>query len=327
MNRLQFLRLTVIAALSLLSLPPATRADDYPSRPIRLIAPYPAGGTTDIVARYVANGLSKSLGWTVIVENRAGAGGIVGHEAAAKATPDGYTLVLGNSAMLAVSVSLFPKLPYNPTKDFAPITEAAAGPLVLVVRPALPVHSLQDLLALAKKEPGKLNAGLSALGSMHHMTTDVIKTRAGVQWTDVPYKGSAPMLIDLLSGQTDFAFDNIPSALPYIKAGKLRAIAVSSPKRTGLLPDVPTLEESGMKGVEALAWHGVLAPRGTPPAIVARLHDEIVKLLKTPEMTKRLNDLGLEPIGSSPQAFAAFIRSENVRWAQIAREANIKLEQ
>lgn len=326
MNRMQLLRLAAAAGLGLLASTLAAGADDYPSRPIRLIAPYPPGGTTDIVARYVANGLSKSLGWTVIVENRAGAGGIVGHDAVAKAAPDGYTLVLGNSAMLAVSVSLFPKLPYDPVKDFAPITEAAAGALVLVVKPALPVHSLRELLDLAKKEPGKLNAGLSALGSMHHMTTEVIKKRAGVAWTNVPYKGSAPMLIDLLSGQTDFAFDNIPSALPYIKAGKLRAIAVSGPTRSDLLPDVPTLEESGMKGVEALAWHGVLAPARTPEPIVKRLHDEIVKLLKTDEMKKRLNDLGLEPVGSTPAAFATFIRDENVRWAKISKEAGVKLE-
>jgi tripartite-type tricarboxylate transporter receptor subunit TctC len=256
MNRLQFLRLAIAVMLGMAAVPLTAHADDYPNRPIRLIAPYPPGGTTDIVARYVANGLQKSLGWTVVVENRAGAGGIVGHEAVAKAQPDGYTLVLGNSAMLAVSVSLFPKLPYNPTKDFTPITEAAAGALVLVVKPSLPVKSLQDLLALAKKEPGKLNAGLSALGSMHHMTTEIIKARAGVKWTNVPYKGSAPMLIDLLSGQTDFAFDNIPSALPHIKDGKLRAIAVTGPTRSDLLPNVPTLEESGMKGRRSarLAW-------------------------------------------------------------------------
>jgi tripartite-type tricarboxylate transporter receptor subunit TctC len=326
MNRLQFLRLVAVAGLGLVTSSLAAGAEDYPNRPIRLIAPYPPGGTTDIVARYIANGLSKSLGWTVIVENRAGAGGILGHDTVAKAAPDGYTLVLGNSAMLAVSVSLFPKLPYNPVKDFAPITEAAAGALVLVVKPALPVHSLTELLALAKKEPGKLNAGLSALGSMHHMTTEVIKKRAGVQWTNVPYKGSAPMLIDLLSGQTDFAFDNIPSALPYIKADKLRAIAVSGPTRSDLLPGVPTLDESGMKGVEALAWHGVLAPAHTPEPIIKRLHDEIVKLLKTDEMKKRLNDLGLEPIGNTPAEFAAFIREENVRWAKISKEAGVKLE-
>jgi tripartite-type tricarboxylate transporter receptor subunit TctC len=326
MNRSQFLRLIALAALGPLASTLAAGADDYPNRPIRLIAPYPPGGTTDIVARYIADELSKSLGWTVVIENRDGAGGIVGHESVAKAKPDGYTLVLGNSAMLAVSVSLYPNLPYDPTKDFAPITEVAAGALVMIVKPALPAHSLQELLDLAKKEPGKLNAGLSAIGSMHHMTTEVIKKRAGVKWTDVPYKGSAPMLVDLLSGQTDFAFDNIPSALPYIKSGKLRAIAVSGPTRSDLLPGVPTLAEAGMKGVEALAWHGVLAPAGTPAPIVARLHDEIVKILKTPDMKKRLNDLGLEPIGSSPKAFAAFIREENVRWAEIAREAEIKLE-
>jgi len=326
MNRSKFLKLMAAAGLGLAIGSSAAFADDYPTRTIRIIAPYPPGGTTDIVARLVANGLSKQTGWTVVVENKAGAGGIVGHDYAAKAAPDGYTIVLGNSAMLAVSVSLFPKLPYNPIKDFAPITEAAAGPLVLEVKPSLPVHSVKDLLDLAKKEPGKLNAGISALGSMHHMTTEVIKYRTGVKWTDVPYKGSGPMLVDLLGGQVDFAFDNIPSSLPYIKDGKLRAIAVSSPKQTDLLPGIPTLEESGLKGVEAVAWHGVLAPAGTPEPIIKRLHDEIVKVLNSPDVTAKFKTLGLEAVGNTPEEFAQFIKDENVKWAKIAKDADVKLQ-
>jgi len=326
MTRTKFLKL--MAALGLgMAMGTAAFADDYPSRTIRIIAPYPPGGTTDIVARLVANGLSKSKGWTVVVENKAGAGGIVGHDYVAKAAPDGYTLVLGNSAMLAVSVSLFPQLAYNPIKDFAPITEAAAGPLVLEVKPSLPVHSVQELLALAKSQPGKLNAGLSALGSMHHLTTEVIKYRTGLTWTDVPYKGSGPMLVDILGGQLDFAFDNVPSSLPYIKDGKLRAIAVSSPQRTDLLPGVPTLDESGLKGVEAVAWHGVLAPAGTPAPIIKLLHDEVVKILNAPDMKEKLNALGLEPVGNTPEEFGQFIKDENVKWAKIAKDANVKLEQ
>lgn len=308
------------------SLASTSLASDYPNKPIRLIAPYPAGGTTDILARAIGNDLSKVLGQPVIIDNRAGAGGLVGHDMAAKAEPDGYTLVLGNSAMLAVSVSLFPNMPYNPVKDFAPITEAAAGALVLVVKPSLPVKTVMDLIALAKAKPDKLNAGLSAIGSMHHMTTDQIRVKTGVQWTNVPYKGSAPMLVDLLSGQTDFAFDNIPSALPYILGKQLRAIAVSSPTRTDLLPDVPTLKESGLPDVEAVAWHGVLAPAKTPQPIINRLHDEIVKILKSPEMKKRLASLGLDPVASTPAEFQKFIQSENVKWAKIAKETNNKPE-
>ena len=321
---LRFLRIAVLAACGLFS--SLALAGGYPDRPIKLIAPYPPGGTTDILARAIADRLSAALGQPVIVENRDGAGGIVGHNFVAKAAPDGYTLVLGNSAMLAVSVSLFPDLPYDPIKDFAPITEAAAGPLVLDVKPALPVNTVKDLIDLAKAEPRKLNAGLAAIGSMHHLVTDQIKAITGAEWTDVPYKGSAPMLLDLLGGQIDFGFDNIPSSLAYIKAGRLRAFAVTSPTRTSLLPDVPTLQEAGISGVEALAWHGVLAPAGTPQPIVNQLHDEIVKIIKSPEMKARLAELGLEPVGSSPSEFGQFIRDENVKWAKIAKEANVKLQ-
>jgi tripartite-type tricarboxylate transporter receptor subunit TctC len=301
-------------------------AGDYPDHTIRIIAPYPPGGTTDLLARAIGQELSQALKQPVVVDNKAGTGGMVGHDYVAKSAPDGYTLVLGNSAMLAVSVSLFPNLPYDPVKDFAPITEAAAGALVLVVRPSLGVKSLQQLIALAKAKPGKLNAGLSAFGSMHHLTTEMVKTKAGVTWTNVPYKGSAPMLLDLLGGQTDFAFDNIPSALPHIQSGKLIAIAITGTNRSDLLPDVPTMAQAGMPGVEALAWHGVLAPAGTPKAIVDRLHDEIVKILKNPDMVARLSSFGLEPVGSTPEEFLQFIRDENVKWAKIAKEANAKLE-
>lgn len=324
-TRRKCLQALTLAAATLALVSSAALADDYPSRTIKIIAPYPPGGTTDILARAIGNELSKAVGQTVIVDNRAGAAGMLGHDLAAKAAPDGYTLVLGNSAMLAVSVSLFPKMPYDPIKDFAPITEAAAGALVLMVKPSLKVNSVKELIALAKAQPGKLNAGLSALGSMHHLTTEMIKARTGVKWTNVPYKGSAPMLLDLLSGQIDFAFDNIPSALPYIKDKQVITVAVSGPTRSELLPDVPTLEESGLKGVEALAWHGVLAPAGTPKPIIDRLHTEIVKILKAPEMKKRLASLGLEPVANTPEEFAQFIRDENVKWAKIAKEADAKL--
>lgn len=319
----------VVKAFSVLAIglfSTAAFAQTYPSKPIKMIAPYPPGGTTDIVARAVSQPLAEALGQAVVVENRTGAGGLIGHDMAAKSPPDGYTLVLGNSAMLAVSVSLYKNMPYDPIKDFAPITQAAAGALVLTVNPSVPAKSLKELLALAKSRSGGLNAGLSAVGSMHHLTTEMIKAKSGVQWTNIPYKGSGPMLVDLLGGQVDFAFDNIPSALQYIKADRLRAIAVSSPKRTALLPGTPTLTEAGMPDVEAVAWHGVLAPAGTPKEIVARLNSEIVKILQSPAMKQRLEGLGLEAVGDTPEQFAQFIREENIKWAKVAKESGAQLE-
>jgi len=301
-------------------------AQSYPSKPIHLIAPYPPGGTTDILARAIGAKLSDALGQPVVVDNKTGAGGLIGHEFVAKAAPDGYTLLLGNSAALAVSVSLYPSMPYDPMKDFAPVTELAAGQLVLVANPGLNVQSLPQLIQLAKNKPGTLNAGLSAVGSIHHLLTESMKSKAGVKWTNVPYKGSGPMLVDLIGGQTDFAFDNIPSAIGFIKSGKLRAIAVSGLVRTPLLPDVPTVTESGLAGVEGVAWHGLLAPAGTPKAIIDRLNMETAKILRTPEMKDYLARQGLDPVGNTPEEFAAFIREENVKWAKVAKEAGAKLE-
>ena len=317
---------TIFAALCLLMPLVSAQAQTYPSKPIRIVAPYPAGGTTDIVARFVAQGLTESLGVPVVVENKAGANGQIGHDYVAKAAPDGYTLLLGNSAALAVSVSMYDKLPYDPLKDYAPITLAAQGALVMVVNPKVPANNVREFLAWAKAQNGKVSAGLAGVGAMHHLVTEQLKLQSGVQWINVPYKGSAPMIVDLLSGQIDFGFDNIPSSLAHIKAGKLKALAVTSAKRTPLLPDVPTLAEAGVPGVEAAAWHGVLAPAGTPPAIVNKLNAEIVKVLKSPEMTQRLAANGLDPIGSSPQEFADFIASENVKWAKVVKASGAKPE-
>ena len=324
MNMQLFRRLC--GALVLMAVAGAALAQAYPNRPIRIIAPYPPGGTTDIVARAMAQRLGDALGQSVIVENKTGAGGLVGHDFVAKAAPDGYTLVLGNSASLAVSVSMYPNMPYDPNKDFAPITELAAGQLVVVAHPGLGVQTIPQLLELAKAKDGKLNAGLSALGSIHHLLTESMKSKAGVKWTNVPYKGSGPMLTDLVGGQTDFAFDNIPSALAFIKAGRLRGLAVSGTSRTPLLPELPTLIESGLPGVEGVAWHGLLAPAGTPRAIIDRLHAESVKILRSPEMKTYLAAQGLDAVGNTPEEFAAFIRDENTKWARVAKEAGAKIE-
>ncbi len=322
---MRYLTVAAIALAALLPIVPAA-AQTYPNKPIRMIAPYPPGGATDIVARLVSQGLGEALGVPVVVENKAGANGQIGHDLVAKAPPDGYTLLLGNSAALAVSISMYDKLPYDPLKDYAPITLAAQGALVMSVNPSVPAKNVQEFLAWAKARNGKVSAGLAGVGAMHHLVTEQLKLQSKVDWINVPYKGSAPMVVDLLSGQVDFGIDNIPSSLPHIKAGKLRALAVTSAKRTPLLPDVPTLAEAGVPGIEAAAWHGVLAPAGTPPEIVAKLNAEIVKILKSPEMTKRLGDLGLDPIGSSPQAFSEFIVSENVKWAKVVKASGAKLE-
>jgi tripartite-type tricarboxylate transporter receptor subunit TctC len=311
----------VIAALSTGAL-----AQAYPNKPIRMIAPYPPGGATDILARLVAQGLTESLGQPVIVENKAGANGQIGHDFVAKAAPDGYTLVLGNSAVLAVSVSMYDKLPFDPLKDFAPITLAAQGPLVFEINAAIPANNMQEFLAYARQKQGKVNAGLAGVGAMHHLVTEMVKLQAGVQWTNVPYKGSAPMVLDLVGGQVDVGVDNIPSSLQLIKTGKLRALAVTSEQRTPLLPDVPTLAQAGVPGVVAAAWHGVLAPAGTPPEIVNRLNVEIVKILRSPETVAKLAGLGLDPVGSDPKTFADFIASENVKWAKVVKASGAKLE-
>ena len=318
--------LIVVAAVLMSMVTPVAFAQPFPNKPIRMIAPYPPGGATDILARLIAQGLTESLGQPVIVENKAGANGQIGHDFVAKAAPDGYTLLLGNSAALAVSVSMYDKMPFDPNKDYAPITLAAQGPLVFEINASIPANNMQEFLAWAKQRQGKVNAGLAGVGAMHHLVTEMVKVQAGVQWTNVPYKGSAPMVLDLVGGQVDVGVDNIPSSLQLIKTGKLRALAVTSEQRTSLLPDVPTLAQAGVPGVVAAAWHGVLAPAGTPPEIVSKLNAEIVKVLKSPETVAKLASLGLDPVGSDPKTFADFIASENVKWAKVVKASGAKLE-
>lgn len=299
-------------------------AADYPAKAVRLIVPYAPGGQTDILARLVAQPLQEALGHPVLVENRPGGNGILGHDYVAKAAPDGYTILVGNSAMLSVMPNLT-QTPYDPRKDFAPIVLAAGGPLVLEVNPNLPVSTVPELIALAKAKPGKLNNGLGGLGTIHHLLGELIRTQTGVQWSNVAYKGAGPMLVDLLSGQIDFAIDNTSSSAAYLKSGRLRPIAVT--RKTDFLPSVPTLEEQGITGADALAWHGLLAPAGTPRIIVERLNVELVKILKSPDGMEKLKGLGLDLIASSPDDFQAFIVSENQRWGEVARISGAKIEQ
>lgn len=297
----------------------SAHAQAYPAKQIRLIVPVAPGGPTDIVARIVAQELGESLGRAVVVDNRAGAGGLIGTEIAAKAAPDGYTLVMGHIGTFGTNPSLYAKLPYDAVEDFAPVTQLVRLTNILCVNPSLPVRSVTDLVALAKSQPGKLNYASSGNGTSQHLFMELFKTMAGVDIVNVTYKGSAPALIDVISGQVPVMFDGISSALPHIRAEKLRPLAVSSARRSSIVPDVPTIAEAGIAGFEANSWLGVLAPKGTPGEIVARLNRELVKILHIPQMKQNLLGKGAESVGGTPEEFAAFIKAEIDKWAKVIK--------
>jgi tripartite-type tricarboxylate transporter receptor subunit TctC len=299
---------------------------DYPQKPIRLIVPFAAGGGNDAVARTIAQRLSVGLAQQVVVDNRAGAGGIVGAELAAKAAPDGYTLFLGGVGSHAINPGVHRNLPYDPVKDFAPVSLIASAPLILVVNPAVPANSLRELIALAKANPQMLNYASNGNGSSSHLAAVMFESMTGTRMTHVPYKGLAPALVDLLAGQVQAMFSSVVAILPHVQAGKLRALAVTGEKRLALIPDVPTVAEAGVAGYQAGSWYGILAPAGTPPDIIRKLNDEIVKAIRQPDMKQAFALEGAEPIGSSPQEFAAHIRAELSRLGKVAREAKIELQ-
>ena len=301
-------------------------AQAYPVKPIRLVVPFPPGGATDIHARAVAQKLTDAWGQSVIVDNRPGAGGNIGSELVAKAAPDGYTLEMGTVGTHAINASLYSKMPYDHVRDFAPVILVAGVPNVLVVNPGLPVNSVQELIAYAKANPGKLNFASSGSGTSIHLAGELFKVMAGVQMTHVPYKGSSPALQDLLGGQVQLMFDNLPPSLPHIKAGKLRALGVTSATRAPALPDVPTIAESGLPGFEASSWFGVLAPAGTPPAIIAKLNAEIAKWLDTPEAKEKMLALGANAAGGTPEDFAKHIAAETAKWAKVVKESGAKVD-
>ena len=300
-------------------------AQNYPVRPIRMIVAYPPGGGTDIVGRMMAQKLGENLGQTVVVDNRGGATGNIGTELAARATPDGYTLLMGNVAPNAINVSLFKKLPFDPVKDFAPVSLVAVTPNILVGQPSLPVKTVKDLVALAKAKPGALNFPSAGVGSSSHLAGEMLKTLAGIDMVHVPYKGGGPALIALLSGQVQIMFATLPAAMPHVKSGKLRPVAVTTSRRSQALPELPTIAESGVSGYEAATWYGLLAPAGTPKAIVGRLHAEIVKILAT-DTRQFLMAQGFEPAGTAPAEFAGYIKSEIAKWGKVIRDAGIKPE-
>jgi tripartite-type tricarboxylate transporter receptor subunit TctC len=301
-------------------------AQGYPNRTIRLVVPFPAGGTTDILAREAAQKLTEVLGQAVVVDNRPGAAGNIGSDLVAKSAPDGYTLLMGTVGTHAINPSLYSKMPYDHVKDFAPVVLVAGVPNVLVVNPALPVKSVSDLIKLAKDKPGQINFASSGSGTSIHLSGELFKTMAGVDMTHVPYKGSSPALTDLIGGQVQIMFDNLPSALPQIKAGRLRAIAVTSLKRASVLPDIPTINESGLPGFEASSWFGVLAPAGTPAPIVLRINAEVNQWLQSAVAREKLLSQGAEAAGGSPEQFANHIRAETEKWAKVVKASGAKVD-
>jgi tripartite-type tricarboxylate transporter receptor subunit TctC len=300
-------------------------AQSYPAKPIRLIVPFVAGGGTDLTARAIAQKLTEAWGQPVIVDNRGGANGTIGVELVAKSPPDGYTLTMISSSH-SVNVSLYKNLPYDLLKDLAPITQATTQPYVLVVNPRLPVTSVGDLVALAKAKPGKLNYGSSGIGGLSHLSGALFAALAGIELTHIPYKGGAPAMQDVIGGQIDMLFSTLLQSHAHIEAGKLRPLAVTTAKRSPAAPQLPTMIEAGVPGFEVAGWYGVLAPAGTPPTIIAKLNKEIVRILRLPDVREHLATDGSEPVGSTPEEFAAHIRSEVAKWRKVIVDADIKAE-
>jgi tripartite-type tricarboxylate transporter receptor subunit TctC len=309
-----------------LALASPAHAQDYPTRIITLVVPYPPGGGVDAMARVVADRLSVALGHQVLVENRGGGSGLVGTRAVQKAAPDGYTLLLGHTGSISINPSLYANSGFDPRKDFAAIGLIASMPVVLLANPSFPARTIADVIALAKKEPGKLNIGTSAVGTGGYMSAEFFKATAGLDVTIIPYKGTAGVMNDLLGGHVPVAFGVIPPALGNLAAGKLRAIAVASPTRTALLPDTPTFAESGMPGFEAVLHYGVLAPAGTPRPIVDRLNAELRKLAANDGVKKRIAAEGGDPLTSTPDEYAADIDREETKWSTLIRKLNLKVE-
>jgi tripartite-type tricarboxylate transporter receptor subunit TctC len=313
----------VTAALTMLITETAP-GQTYPTRPIHIVVPSsPGAGVTDIMARLVGQHLSARIGQQIVVDNRPGASGIIGSEVVSRAAPDGYTLLIANVS-LVVNPFLYPKMPYDPLKDFIPVTNLNSAPLLLVVNPSVPAKSVTELIAFAMSHPGQLNYGSGGLGSTPYLAAELFKSLAGIDVVHVPYKGGAPALSDLVGGQLTFMIENMPGTMPYAKAGNLRALAITSPQRSELAPELPTMAEAGVPGYEISGWNGLFAVKGTPPAIVAKLHSEVAKILHTPEVREELAALGAEPVGDAPDDFAAFLKADVARWGKIIQEKGIR---
>jgi tripartite-type tricarboxylate transporter receptor subunit TctC len=318
--------LTLACSLLLPSVALAQAPAPFPGKPIRIVVPFPPGGATDILARAAGQRMQDAWGQPVVIDNRPGAGGNIGSELVAKSPPDGYTLLMGTVGTHAINASLYAKMPYDHVKDFVPVVLVAGVPNVLVVHPSVPANSVQELIAYAKANPGKLNFASSGAGTSIHLSGELFKTMTGVQIQHVPYKGSAPAVSDLLGGQVQMMFDNLPPSLPHVKAGKLRALAVTTSTRAPALPDVPTMSEAGVTGFEASSWFGLLAPAGTPREIVAKINAEVAKWLATPEAKEKLAAQGANAIGGPPEDFAKHIAAETAKWAKVVKESGAKVE-
>ncbi|HEX2830870.1 MAG TPA: tripartite tricarboxylate transporter substrate binding protein [Burkholderiales bacterium] len=319
------MRKLLYAALCAAVLPVAAHAQNYPTKPVRFIVPFPPGGGNDTIARLVGQKLSVALGQQVIVDNRPGAGGTIGAEAAARSPGDGYTMFLAGVATHGINPNMRKKLPYDALKDFEAVSLIASAPLLVVVHPSLPVKSVKDLITTAKTKPGQINYASNGPGSSSHLAGELFDMMAGVKMTHVPYKGLAPALTDLLSGEVSVMFSSAVAALPQVKAGRLRAIAMTGAKRSPAIPNVPTVAEAGLPGYETGSWYGVVVPAGTPRAAIDRLSREIQTIVKSPELTAKLNEEAVIPVGSTPEAFNKHIRNELARWAKVVKAA--KLEQ
>jgi tripartite-type tricarboxylate transporter receptor subunit TctC len=306
--------------------PASASAQSYPVKPIRMIVPFPAGGATDIVGRLIGQKLTEATGQQVIVDNRGGAGGTIGSDVAAKAPADGYNILVGTSSTHAIAPSLYTKLPYDPVRDFTPVTLLATATILLAVHPSVPAKNVKELIALAKRQPDALSYASSGSGGISHLIGEHFKSVAGIQMLHVPYKGDTPALVDLASGQVSLMFGTAVSFLPYVKTGRLNALAVTNPKRSPVVPNVPTVAESGLPGFEALQWFGVYAPAGTPRDIVARLNTEIAKILRMPDIRERFASLGADIVGGTPEEFAAFQRAEVAKWTKIVKASGAKIE-
>ena len=322
MKRLQRASLAIALAFFVAT----AAAQNYPAKPIRLIVPFPPGGGTDISARTVASRLSEGGRWTFVVENKPGAGGNLGVEQAVKSPADGYTMVIGQTSNLAINPALYAKLPYDPLRDLSPVALLVSAPVVLVVTANSRYQSLADLITAARSDPGAVTYASPGNGTVSHLAGELLQRAAGVRLTHVPYKGAAPALSDTLGGQVQSFMSSVPSALAHVKSGRLRAIAVTSAKRSPQLPEVPTIAESGYAGFEANTWYGLLVPAGTPAAVIALLNAEVNRVLATPEVRARLASEGGDTLGGSPERFAAFLAAEHAKWGRVVRESGAKVD-
>lgn len=315
-------RATVLAMLIVLALAGAAAAQTWPERTVRIIAPFPPGGGTDMVARLLAQKLAEQTGGSFVVENRPGAAATIGAGLVARAAPDGHTLLVSAPEM-SIHPTLRPKLPYDPLKDFVTVSQLTAGQFMLAAHPSVPVKTVKELVALAKSRPGTLNYGSSGTGGINHLAGELLQLMAGIRWTHVPFKGTGPSVVGLMVGETDFVFASTTGLLGPVRAGKVRALAVTGTRRFGELPQVPTIAESGVPGYSVTGWYGLYAPAGTPPQIVRRLHAETARALNSPEAKDKLLKTGNEPVASPPEDFAAFLRAEIEKWAKVIKASGI----